>query len=92
MRAYTDEVKPWLIYSLARLGVFVVALVGLLLLGIEPWIAAVIAAVAGLCIAYIFLGRLRDPVARDLAERRSRPRATKDSDAATEDLESDARF
>ena len=81
-----------MLYSLARLGVFVAALVGLLLLGITPWVAAVIAAVVGLCLAYLFFGRLRDGVARDLAERRSQPRASKDSDAAAEDLESDARF
>lgn len=84
--------KPWALYSLARLGVFAVALIGLLLLGITPWFAAIVAAVLGLCVAYIFFGRLRDGVAHDLAERRSQPRAPKDSDAEAEDLESDARF
>jgi uncharacterized membrane protein YuzA (DUF378 family) len=85
-------VKPWVLYSLARLGVFAVALVGLLLLGITPWLAAIIAAVVGLCVAYIFFGKLRNGVALDLAQRRSQPKTPTDSDAEAEDLESDARF
>jgi uncharacterized membrane protein YphA (DoxX/SURF4 family) len=85
-------VKPWVLYSLARLGIFAVVLAALLLLGITPWIAALVAAVVGLCVAYIFFGTLRNAVALDLAERRSQSKVAKDSDAEAEDLENDARF
>jgi len=85
-------VKPWVLYSLARLGIFAVALATLLLLGVTGWIAALVAAVIGLCVAYIFFGKLRNAVALDLAERRSQPKVAKDTDAEAEDLESDARF
>lgn len=84
--------KPWVLYSLARLGIFAVALATLLLLGVTGWIAALVAAVIGLCVAYIFFGKLRNAVALDLAERRSQPKVAKDTDAEAEDLESDARF
>jgi len=76
-------VKPWVLYSLLRVGIFAVAFAILFLLGIEWWLAAIIAAVIGLCVAYIFFGKLRDAVALDIAERRARP-AT-DRDAAAED-------
>lgn len=81
-----------MLYSLARLGIFAVALATLLLLGVTGWIAALVAAVIGLCVAYIFFGKLRNAVALDLAERRSQPKVAKDTDAEAEDLESDARF
>lgn len=77
-------VKPWLAYSLIRVGVFAVVLLLLTLTGVQLWLAAIVAAVIGLCVAYIFFGGLRDSIARDLAQRRSgatRP----DVDAAAED-------
>lgn len=51
--------KPWLVYTVARLLLFVVPLLVLLLLQIEGWQAAIIAAVISLCVSYIFMGRLR---------------------------------
>lgn len=75
--------RPWLAYTLLRLGLFAVLFAVLMLLGVEWWLSAVFAAVIGLCIAYIFFGRLRDQVARELAERRARP--TADADATAED-------
>lgn len=71
-------------YSLIRVGVFAVAFVILMLIGAPWWLAAVIAAVIGLCVAYIFFGKLRDAVARDIAERRARPAG--DADSAAEDF------
>ena len=77
-------VKPWVLYSLIRLGIFV-AVFGLLLLTPTPtWLSAIIAAVIGLCVSYIFFGKLRDAVALDLARRRARPAA--DADSTAEDL------
>jgi len=76
-------VKPWVLYGLVRVGVFAVAFALLLLTPIPWWLSAVIAAVVGLCVAYIFFGRLRDAVAGDLARRRSTP--PRDMDAEAED-------
>lgn len=76
--------KPWLAYTLLRLGLFGGVLAILLLLGIEWWIAAIVAAVIGLCVSYIFFGKLRDAVAMDVAARRTAP-AT-DADASVEDV------
>ena len=81
--------KPWLQYSLVRLVSFAVALGVLLLVGVEWWLAAILAAVIGLCVSYIFFGKLRDAVARDFAERRAAP--PEDSDADVEDADVDSR-
>ena len=83
--AYTGKVKPWLAYSLIRVGVFALAFAALMLIGVEWWLAAILAAVIGLCVAYIFFGKLRDAVARDLAARRAAPSG--DSDTLVEDRE-----
>ncbi len=75
--------KPWLAYTLVRLGIFAVALAVLLIVGVWPWLAAIVAAVIGFCVAYIFFGRLRTAMGLELAERRTRP--AKDVDADVED-------
>lgn len=75
--------KPWLAYSLVRLGVFALAFAVLMIANVPFWLAAIIAAVIGLCVGYIFFGRLRDAVARDIVERRARPAG--DADSAAED-------
>jgi hypothetical protein len=82
-------VKPWLQYSLIRVVSFAVAFGVLLLVGVEWWLAAILAAVIGLCVSYIFFGKLRDAVARDLAARRAAP--PEDSDADAEDADVDSR-
>jgi cell division protein FtsW (lipid II flippase) len=78
-------VKPWVTYSLVRVGFFAVVFAALYIAGVPWWLAAIIAAVVGLCVAYIFFGRLRDAVAVDLAERRARPAG--DGDSAAEDAQ-----
>jgi tetrahydromethanopterin S-methyltransferase subunit C len=77
-------VKPWIAYSLLRVGVFAVVFAALLLTPLPWWLAAVVAAVVGLCVGYIFFGKLRDAVALDIAERRARPAG--DADSAAEDV------
>jgi tetrahydromethanopterin S-methyltransferase subunit C len=76
-------VKPWVAYSLVRIGVFAVAFAILMVLKAPFWLAAIVAAIIGLCVGYIFFGKLRDAVALDIVARRSR--APKDSDAEVED-------
>ena len=53
--------KPWLVYSALRLALFA-AIFALLygLLNFEPWLAAIIAAIVGLCLAYLFFRPQRD--------------------------------
>nr|WP_228497931.1 DUF4229 domain-containing protein [Frigoribacterium sp. VKM Ac-1396] len=77
-------VKPWLKYSIVRLGLFAVVLGVLLVLRFDPLWATLIAAVVGFCVSYLFFAPLRRRVAIDLAERRSRP-ARLDDDSAAED-------
>ncbi len=57
-------------YTLIRLGIFAVVLTILYLLSIEPWIAAVIAAIISLCISIIFLRKPREEASRTLYEAR----------------------
>jgi ABC-type bacteriocin/lantibiotic exporter with double-glycine peptidase domain len=77
-------VKPWVAYSLLRVGIFALVFAVLLLASAPWWLAAIIAAVIGFTVSYIFFGRLRDAVARDIVARRARPAA--DSDTAAEDV------
>lgn len=68
--------KSWLLYSLIRLGLFS-AIFALLyaVLNVEAWIAAIIAAVAGLCLAYLFFRPQRD---RAIQAATSKPVASSD--------------
>lgn len=79
---------PVIIYSVLRLGLFALALVGLWLAGMGGWLLVLVAAVVAWALSYAVLGRRRDAAARWLAERRgSRPRFSPvlESDAAAED-------
>jgi len=73
-------VKAWLVYTLARLGIFAVALVVLFVVGL-PWYWATIgAAVIGLLVSYIALPGLRGQVTASIAARRGRTARDADSD------------
>jgi len=78
-------VKPWVTYSIVRLGLFAIALAVLLLLGFDPLWAAVLAAVIGFCVSYIFFAKLRTQVASSLAERRAAPPEKHVDDAVEDD-------
>lgn len=60
----------WILYSVFRVGLFAAALVAMLLLGLELWVAAIVATIVAFCISYIFFNEPRDALARDLQERR----------------------
>lgn len=79
-------VKPWVIYSLVRIGIFALALAVLMLIGLEWWIAALLAAVIGFLVAYIFFAKLRDAVTNDIVARRESPEK-KNDDALAEDVD-----
>ncbi|MCU1514335.1 MAG: hypothetical protein JWO10_1425 [Microbacteriaceae bacterium] len=83
-------VKPsryWLVYTLIRVGLFAVALAGLLLLGVDPWISAIAAAVIGLCVSYIFFRGQRDAVATSIVKVRAAPNRDLDNDLENEALD-----
>ncbi|MEO5921142.1 MAG: DUF4229 domain-containing protein [Pseudolysinimonas sp.] len=63
--------RPWIAYSLVRVGLFAVFFAVLFLLGLDWWLAALIAAALGFCVAYIFFRGLRERVAIDLAAARA---------------------
>jgi L-lactate permease len=86
--------RTWLVYTLIRVGVFAVVLALLLLLQLEPWIAAVIAAIISLCISIIFLRKPREAASRTLFEaRQNRGQASRQTGpvrSEDEDVEDDA--
>ncbi|MDP4335040.1 DUF4229 domain-containing protein [Curtobacterium sp. A7_M15] len=73
--------KAWLVYTLARLGIFAAALALLLLLTPMPgyW-ATIVAALVALLVSYIALPRLRGRVTESLANRRPTPDHDVDTD------------
>jgi hypothetical protein len=66
-------VKPWVLYSLIRVGIFA-AVFALLygLAGLEWWIAALIAAAIGLCVAYLFFRPQRDDLVQAIGAKPDR--------------------
>ena len=78
-------VAPWLFYSVMRVLMFAVPLAILLSLGLWPWASAVIAALLGLCLSYLFLGRSRESVARDLYRARHPEKESVNPDSEIED-------
>ena len=75
--------RPWLAYTLVRLGLFAIAFAALYLLGLDWWLAALLAAVVGFLLAYIFFRPLRERMAAELAASRDRP--ARGVDEAAED-------
>jgi Na+/melibiose symporter-like transporter len=63
--------RPWIAYTLVRVGLFAVFFAVLFALGLDWWLAAIIAAALGFCVAYIFFRRLRERVAIELAAARA---------------------
>jgi hypothetical protein len=80
---------PVIIYSVLRLGLFALALVGLMLAGMGGWLLILVAALVAWAVSYALLGSRRDAAALWIAERRAadRPRfgAGVEADAAAED-------
>ncbi len=78
----------WLWFSLMRLAVFAIPLTIMLLLGMIPWLAALLSAIIGLCISYIFFAKQRNKLSTDLYEKRSAQAALRvNIDEEAEDAE-----
>lgn len=63
--------RAWLLFSVVRVLAFAVPFAVLFAIGIDWWIAALVAAAIGFCVSYIFLRPLRDRVALQLANARA---------------------
>lgn len=85
---YTGPVSParqFLLYSLLRVGLFAATFAALLVMQVNPFLAAALAAVIGLCITYIFFRRQRDELTRAVEQWRTSGRADQDGDGDAED-------
>ena len=89
--------RPWLKYTIIRVGLFVVLFAityplflanGSMSLQIAGFASAVISAIAALCISYLGFAKLRNEVALELVERRAKPPVNPD-EAAEDALEGD---
>ncbi|TFB95008.1 DUF4229 domain-containing protein [Cryobacterium sp. HLT2-28] len=78
-------VPAWVTYSVYRVLLFAVPLAILLALQITWWIAALVAALIGVCLSYLFLRTPRERVARGLYEARHPVTETAHPDAESED-------
>ena len=73
----------WILYSLFRVGLFAAALVAMLLLGLELWVAAIVATVVAFAVSYVFFNEPREALARDIQDRRNNVGVDRDSDIET---------
>ncbi len=73
-----------------RLAAFAIPLVIMLWLGMIPWLAAVLSAIIGLCISYIFFAKTRNALSESLYEKRAARNVNLDKDADAEDAEVEA--
>ncbi len=77
--------SAWLRFTLLRLVVFGGALAVLMLIGLD-WIwAALIAAVIGFCVSFIFFREPREAAVAELTARRGTPRRPTSDEAAEDD-------
>lgn len=84
-------VPVWLRYTLLRVLLFAAPLIVLLIAGVSPWIAVVVAALFGFSASLLFLRRQREEFATDLyAARRRGETSTERADADAEDSAVDA--
>jgi membrane protein implicated in regulation of membrane protease activity len=75
-------------FTLLRVGIFAAVLgVLLLVMPVEPWISAIVAAVIAFCLSFIFLAKPRTELSAQLHEQRQGPR---DRDGEVEDAAVDS--
>jgi hypothetical protein len=78
-------VPAWVNYSVYRVLLFAIPLAVMLALRIEWWLAAIVAALVGLCLSFIFLRKPRERVALRLYQARHPDQEPVHPDAAAED-------
>ncbi len=72
--------RQWILYSLIRVGVFTLALAVFLTVGFNVYLAAILAALVGFCVSFIFLRKQREAVSTSIDHLRT----NKDRDADNE--------
>jgi len=75
----------WLRYTLLRVLLFAAPLVVLLVAGVTPWIAVIVAALFGFSASLIFLRKQREQLATDLYAARHREQPVVMADDEAED-------
>ncbi|MGR0219670.1 DUF4229 domain-containing protein [Agromyces sp. ZXT2-6] len=85
-----NEIPVWLRYTLLRVLLFAAPLVVLLVAGVTPWIAVLVAALFGFSASLIFLRRQREQLAEDLYAARHRETPVARDDDEVEDAAVDA--
>jgi uncharacterized membrane protein len=65
-------VPAWIPFTLVRVGLFAVVFVVLMLVGLEGWLAAIVAAIIAFLVSYIFFRGMRARVATELADARAK--------------------
>ena len=83
-------VPVWLRYTLLRVLLFAAPLIVLLIAGVTPWIAVLVAALFGFSASLIFLRRQREEFASGLYAARHRETPAARDDAEAEDAAVDA--
>lgn len=68
----------WIVYIVLRLLFFAVPFTVLFLIGLQPWIAAVFAALIGVALSVIFLARSRSTASESIYDWRNRDRTADD--------------
>jgi len=84
--------RAWVLYILIRLGLFAAALAILLLLGINPWLSAIFAALIAFALSLIVLQRPRSEISGGIARWRQGTTVDPvvDADTLAEDAAVDA--
>lgn len=77
--------RAWIPYTIVRVGLFAISFVVLMLVGLQIWLAALLAAAIGFLVSYIFFRGMRTRVATELAD--ARADTDKGPDEAVEDSE-----
>jgi membrane protein implicated in regulation of membrane protease activity len=79
------KTPAWIWYTLIRLAAFAIPLLILLWVGLAPWAAAVVAAIIGVCVSYIFFARWRSAVSTEIYDARAHRTPSATSDEEVED-------
>lgn len=80
---------PWIVYTLARLGLFFGFFIVLALLGFNPYFSAIIAAVVSFALSLVFLDGQRKAMSQNLHKSSSKDADSDLENQMLDDLEAD---
>jgi len=76
--------NAWLKYTVYRLGLFVLLLVGLIAIGLPWFFSVLLAAMLSFAFSVFFLSKLRDELSRQVHERRANSLGSGDAESDLE--------